>query len=287
LILSTERQVQLIGEATPENFLAKAFHFNLFKMNMNVSAKVSGHGGYQLAQVKGDNWFAAFPDSTCHLKWVLMGPLMNKTKVDLLSAELKGNGGEITYAGTKIWNSDIPNIKIDFCRRDNLFDSITAFPFHPEGYKELWNMPAMGPTNVALVNNVLVNCFIDVEREKREAAQLKNPANIEKLKKELMAHYQEMMKNPQIMNMTTPKDLSFNELLGVANLQQKAIMTTELMQSINYGRYIFEPTVHNKEKLIIKERLNGKELFPANTATEYAFFHLLLEHDPDGPYHYF
>ncbi len=284
MILDAERQMQLIGESMPETLVAKAFHFNQFKLNMNISAKVTGDGGYQLAQVKGDNWFSAFPDSTCHLIWVQVGPFINKTKVDLLAAELKGNGGEIPYVGTKIWNSDIPTIKIDFCRRDNLVDSITAYPFHPEGFKELWNMPRMGPMNMALVSNVLVNCFIDVQRARQDAAKFKNAAIVEKLKSEMLAQYQQMMMNYKSGNWAMPERASLNELSSIARGQQNSNKISEIIHSANPGRYIFEPTVHNKEKVVLKERLNGKEIFPANSATEYAFFHLTLEHDPDGPY---
>jgi hypothetical protein len=284
LILSLERQFQLIGGTAPDNFLSKAFHFNQFKLNMNISAKVSGNGGYQLAQVKGDNWFSAIPDSTCHLKWILVGPYINKTKGDLLAAELKGNGGEINYVGTKVWNSNIPAIKVDFCRNDEALDSITAYPFHPEDFKELWNMPKIGPKNMALVSNVLLGCFIDVARSQEDAAKFKNNANVEKLKTEMLAQYQEMMKNYKAGNVTMPDRSTLSDLTKIGMAQINSNKITELIHTSNPGRYIFEPVVHNKETLIIKERLNGKKIFPANTATEYAFFHLLLEHDPDGPY---
>jgi hypothetical protein len=137
---------------------------------------------------------------------------------------------------------------------------------------------------MTLVNNVLVNCFIDIEREKRDAAKFKNTANVEKLKTEMLAQYKDMMKNYQAGNMAMPERASLNELSSIAMGQQNSNKISEIIHSINPGRYIFEPAVHNKEKIVLKERLNGKELFPANTATEYAFFHLTLEHDPDGPY---
>ena len=284
MILSLERQFQLFGGVAPDNFLAKAFQFNQFKLNMNVSAKVSGNGGYQLAQAKGDNWFSTLPDSTCHLKWILVGPYINKTKVDLLAAELKGNGGEINYVGTKVWNSDIPAIKIDFCRIDNAIDSVTAYPFHPEDFKEMWLMPKQGPVNMALVSNVLVACFIDVNRSRQDAAKFSNPANVEKLKTEMMAQYQEMMKNYKAGNIIMPDRSTLSDLTKIGMAQINSNKISELIHTSNPGRYIFEPVVNNRETIVIKERLNGKEIFPANRATEYAFFHLLLEHDPDGPY---
>ncbi len=80
-----------------------------------------------------------------------------------------------------------------------------------------------------------------------------------------------------------PSAASITELRQMAAGVQNSNTILELIHSANTGRYIFEPTVHNKEMIVLKERLNGKELFPANIATEYAFFHLLLEHDPDRP----
>lgn len=50
-----------------------------------------------------------------------------------------------------------------------------------------------------------------------------------------------------------------------------------------YAFLIFE-TSPNFFQLIVKDKINGKELFPQNAATEYAWFHIKLEHDPDGPY---
>jgi hypothetical protein len=285
-IIGIERQFQLFtGGTMPDDILTKALAFNQFKLNMDISAKISGNGGYQLVQVKGNNWFSAIPDSTCRLKWILVGPYVDKTKMDLLAAEIKGNGGAIIYTGTKVWNSDIPTIKADFCKNDNRIDSITAYPFYPEGHKEIWNIPGKGPTNAALAATVLMGCFVDEARSHADAAKFSNPANVEKIKREMMAQYQAMMKNYKSGKMTMPASAaSITELSQMAAGVQNSNIISELIHSANTGRYIFEPPVHNKEKIVLKERLNGKELFPANIATEYAFFHLLLEHDPDGPY---
>ena len=100
----------------------------------------------------------------------------------------------------------------------------------------------------------------------------------------MLAQYQQMMNNYKSGNWAMPERASLNELSSIAKGQQNNNKISEIIHSANPGRYIFEPTVHNKEKVVLKERLNGKEIFPANSATEYAFFHLALEHDPDGPY---
>jgi hypothetical protein len=286
LLLSTERQFQLLGETMPGGLFARALKFNQFKLNMNVSAKVSGDGGYLLAQVKGDNWFSAFPDTTCHLRWILVGPYLNKTKVELLAAEMKGSGGSIPYVGTKTWNSGIPTLKVDFCKNEDVTDSIIAYPFHPEDFKELWNFPVMGATNVAQVNNVLVNCFIDVKRVKKQAEEFEDPAAVRKLQNEMLAQYQQMMKNYKSGNMIPSKNISLADLNSMSTAQANSNKISELIHSVNPGKYIFTPSINNRAKQVLKESLNGKEIFPENTATEYAWFHLLLEHDPNGPYHF-
>jgi hypothetical protein len=286
LILSIERQFQLFTGATiPDDLLAKALQFNQFKLNMDISAKISGNGGYQLVQVKGNNWFSAIPDSSCRLKWILIGPYADKTKMDLIAAEIKGSGRAIMYTGTKVWNSNIPSIKVDFCKIDDRIDSITAYPFYAEGHKEIWNIPGKGPANVSLAATVLMGCFVDEARSYQDAAKFSNSANVEKIKKEMMEQYNEMMKNYKAGNMTMPASgADLTRLSRMAAGVQNSNIISELMHSAKTGRYIFEPVVHNRETLILKEKLNGKEIFPRNTATEYANFPITLEHDPGGPY---
>jgi hypothetical protein len=286
LIISIERQFQLFNKTTmPDDLLVRALKFNQFKLNMDISAKISGNGGYQLVQVKGNNRFSAIPDSTCRLKWILVGPYVDKTKMDLIAAEIKGSGGAIIYTGTKVWNSDIPSIQVDFCKIDDRIDSITAYPFYAEGHKEIWNIPGKGPTNVSLAATVLMGCFVDEARSYQDAAKFSNPANVEKIKKEMMAQYREMMKNYKAGNRSMPASgADLAKLSRMAAGVENSNNISELMHSAKTGRYIFEPVIHNRETLILKEKLNGKEIFPRNTATEYANFPITLEHDPDGPY---
>jgi hypothetical protein len=282
-ILSTERQAQLMGGFTTGDLFSRLIKFNQFKLTTNISAKISGDGGYSLAQAKGNNWFFAVPDSGCRLRWVLVGPNMNKLKEELVAAEIKGAGAEMKYVGTKEWNSDIPSIKINFCQDENIRDSIIHYPLHPEGFQELWQIPYAGVQNLTQVNGVLIGCFIDVERTKEDAAEYSDPKKVEQLQKAMQEKYEKFMKNYKEGDVKAT-DLSFPQLQAMANSQVNSMNMSELMHSINPGRYIFEPVVHNKEAIIVMDKLNGKNLFPENTATEYAWFHLTLEHDPDGPY---
>lgn len=289
-ILSTERTLQLIGSTLAGNILEKAFAFNQFKMNMHVSAKLGNDDGHALAEVKADNWFYAIPDEKCQLEWILVGPYLNKMKVDLVETELKGKGGQIPYVGTKNWNSDIPKLKVDFCKKEPA-DTIVIYPFHPEGFQELWQYPQpWGVKNVITVSGVFQSCFMDVERLKEDYATYKNPENVEKLKKEMVAKYQQMLKNNKTHTVAIPPDEMHGEKYRLVQLGQWAEMQrmskgfSEIVQSVNPGRFLFTPVVYNKNSLIIQDKINGKVLFPQNGAIEYAWFHLQLEHDPEGPY---
>jgi hypothetical protein len=281
-ILTLERTMQIHGGGS-DGFLDKMLGFNQFKLYSNITAKMGNDGGYIAGHLRGDNWFSAIPDSTCRLRWVQTGPLVRQSKFQLLSAEFRGPAVDIPYVGTKIWNSDIPLMRVDFCSTST--DSIVAYPFHPDGdQQELWQFPApMGVVNVAELRAALLACFMDIEQLRRDAQEMKNPAEIEKVKKEMMAQYEALMK--QMNNgKVSPGDINFQSLNQHNNIQEITRRVTDMVHQKDPGRYVFTPTVHNKDKLIVKERLNGKELFPQNAATEYAWFHLTLEHDPDGPY---
>jgi hypothetical protein len=273
--LATERTLQLLGSNSGD-LLYDLVAFNQFKLNMNLSAKISADGGaYILGHMKGDNWFAAVPDENCKLRWVLRGPLENHTKVQLLAAEFRGPGVDVEYVGTKTWTSDIPTMRIDFC--DDAEDSVTAYPFHPEDFQELWRFPApLGVLNASEMETVTLGCFMDIKRLRAEANEMKDPAAIEKMKSEMKGQYEQMMK--QYTAGTVPANT------GLESMQNATRKMTEMIHRKNPGRYSFLPEVHNRDKVIVKDKINGKELFPENSATEYAWYHLTLEHDPEGPY---
>ncbi|MGB8192199.1 MAG: hypothetical protein WCF67_09785, partial [Chitinophagaceae bacterium] len=157
-ILSADRQFQLVGGVPAVN-MVELLNFNQFKLHVDVSAKASGDKGYQLAQVRGDNWYAAIPGKDCTLQWVLLGPDKSRLKVELLSAEIRGGGGEIPYVGTKDWQAPKPAMRIEFC--GNGKDTVEAYAFNAEGFNEIWQYPApAGATKAANMNAVLTGCFV-------------------------------------------------------------------------------------------------------------------------------
>lgn len=288
LMLELSRQAQLATGKIINPLLEKKFlNFNQFKMETDVSAKASTEGGYTLAHVEGYNWFFAIPGTNCKLQWVLVGPYANKMSYNLVAAEFRGKE-EFPYAGTKNWESNTPSLRLEFCRVDqDEPDSIIHYPIQAQGAEELWTFPQpTGTVNATLASGLLLSSFFDQEKLQQQARELKDPAAAEKLKKKMLADAQKAMDQWKGMNVTTANGgyTDVKKMDQWYNVQQYTKQLAELMYAASPGRYIFEPVLHNKEEIVIQAKLNGKELFPDNAATEYAWFHLILRHNPAGPY---
>jgi hypothetical protein len=279
-ILGHERRNQLLGLGKGEkNLFAEMIKFNQFKLNSNITAKLGDGGRYIMGHVRGDNWFYAIPDAaTCRLNWTLATTTIDRTaKYKLLAAEM--GGAPVQYVGTKDWQSQPPVFKMDFCYKEGeeVADSILVSTFHPEGFREKWRFPdPTGVMEVEQVSGILMSSFLDAERFKREA-ELINKDKIEKMQKDMQAKYAKLAaSNPGAMvNMSQKMQ---------ADMEKLNREIRELIAKANPLTYIFTPQLHNKTAAIFKERLNGKEIFPENTGIEYAWFHLTMEHDPNGPH---
>lgn len=280
-ILKIERERQILGQYIKgeENLLEQYLTFNQFKLNSNITAKLGQDNGYIAGHVRGDNWFYALPDNeTCRLNWILASKKTDRTaQYKLLSAELVG--APVEYVGTKEWQSQPPVIKMDFCRveGEEVADSILAHTFHPEGFREQWLYP--DPAGVMEVENlsaVLMACFLDVKQAKKDAEKI-NKEVMQKKTQELQNKYAKLMQG----NPAAASDLSIKMQADLEKLNREI---KEMLIKTNPLRYVFTPQVNNKSKEILKERLDGKEIFPENGAIVYAYFHLTMEHDPEGPH---
>ncbi len=286
LILETERSRQLLGRSR-DNKLDVLLSFNQFKMTVNIAAKVSGDGGYTLSQAKGKNYFAAVPDDQCKLKWILLGPDTKKMKYDLVAAELKGPGATVDYIGTRDWQSNEPIIRLDFC--NSIPDTVDLFTLSPHNLKETWRYPPpTGDMNTPLVNVSLMNCFMDIEQVKKDAAYYKNSANVEKMKNEMQQQQELFMKNNKALMQKNPSQWTAAERKRMAEpiaAMNAGSKVNNIVSSFATGRYRIMPEQkRNRSKIILQEKLNGKELFPQNGTTEYAWLHITMEQDPDSPY---
>jgi hypothetical protein len=284
LILTLERHYQLMGTTGEKPWqLDEMLNFNQFKMNVKASAKMSGNGGYLLAELKGDNYFSAIPGKDCRLQWILMGPDHQKAKYDLMAAEVRGPGGELTYVGSKNWASDAPRLRLDFCNEAEE-DSIEMFLFHEASHKELWVVPGMGTMQLSEVAAVMMGCFIDEERVRQIKDRFSDPKEVQKLMKGINDKAASFMSNNKGgLNGKSPAQMSAQEIqqLSLAMNDTKAIMDKIHESAFTY---LFKLEPNNRNSLLLRESINGKELFPRNAATEYAWLHIRLEQDPKSPY---
>lgn len=284
LILTIERHFQLMGTTKEKPWqLDEMLNFNQFKMNVKASGKVSGKGGYMLAELKGDNYFSAVPDKNCRLQWHLMGPNDRMAKYELVAAEIKGAGGELTYVGSKNWASDPPRIRIDFCD-DTTEDSIEMYSFHEAAFQETWDVPGVGPLQMPKVSAVMMGCFIDVRRVEQIKERFKNPEEVNKMMKAINNKSADFIANNQGgLSGKSPSQMSAQELqqLSLAMNDTKAML--EKIHEAAFT-YLFKLEPNNRNSLVLKESINGKELFPQNAATEYAWLHIRMEQDPHSPY---
>jgi hypothetical protein len=285
LILGCYRQYIMMGgsdeDAESQKIIEKACNFNSFKLKINVSGKLASDKFMQLAELKGDNYFSAMPDPndtvTCRLKWVLMGPDPEKKymQFDLGDAKLQGDGGEIVYVGTKKWKTPPPQLRIDFCGNGN--DTALISSFQPDG-KETWVIPKEGPKDLLFMGNILVMCFMDVDRLKKEANKEVMLKKMEQMKKEA-AEFQKNYAAGQ-----APSQSQIRSMMSKAKALSSGSMVSDMMQEYAVGSYLILPSPQNKNMRIFKERLDGKQLFPQNTKIEHAWFDITLEQDPDSPY---
>ena len=100
---------------------------------------------------------------------------------------------------------------------------------------------------------------------------------MEKRAKELQARYAKMIQG-------NPMDAGNLSIKMQADVEKMNREIKEMLAKTNPLKYVFTPLVNNKSKEIVKERLDGREIFPENAGIVYAWFHLTMEHDPEGPH---
>ncbi len=281
MILQFERTKQLMGtlDKTGSYLFLDLIKFIQFKLNSNITAKMGADNGYIMGHVRGDNWFYAIPDAaTCRLNWTIANSNTERiAKYKLLAAEM--GGAPVEYVGTKEWQSQPPVFKMDFCYKvgEAVPDSILANTFHPVGFREKWKFPEpIGVMEVEQLSGILMACFINVDEIKKTAEEF-NKDKIEKMQKDMQNKYSKIAS----MNVSDMSKLTIKMQADMEKLNREI---REMLVKSHPVKYVFTPQVNNKTINIFKERLNGKEIFPEFAAIQYAWFHLTMEHDPDGPY---
>jgi hypothetical protein len=260
-----------MSKSESERGLMEFVNINRFKVSIDVQAGLSKDGATTGVHMMGDNFFRAVPDSNCVLQWTLTEPDVSKMQFDLKTATMHTADVTPVYSGTKKWKSAPANLRLDFCKEEK--DTAFLFGFSPVDGKEVWTAQG-APIPAQVIPTTLLMCFVDVERAQANASDASLQARMEqeiqekseKLKAAIPAN-----KDPSKM---TPEELAkFNAAMNEA----KDMMGD--MQSISPYSFLFKTRLRNHEKTILDTTLNGKELFPQNTAISEAIFHLQIEHD--------
>lgn len=278
-VLGTMREYAMLGGKDKDYLQGgakyeKTLHFNRFKLDIKVSGRIETDGGGQLADLNGKNYFAAMPDpedTVSHkLKWILLGPdpEAKHMKFDLTDAKVWGKGGMVNYTGTKIWETIPPKLRIDFY--DEGKDTAMVFQFDPDG-EEIW---MVGTVPVPLsMQNILMVCFIDEERMRTEAKEKVYTEKLEKMKAEAVK-FQKQYAAGQM-----PSQSEINKMMNISKTLTSGSLVSEM---VLFGHYLVEPKPQNKNKLVFKDMIDGKQLFAKNTAIEHAIFDISMEHEPDA-----
>jgi hypothetical protein len=93
-----------------------------------------------------------------------------------------------------------------------------------------------------------------------------------------MEAYQKFQKNYSASS--APSASQISSMMNMAKAVSDGSKVSEIAQNNSIGSYLIKPVIQNKNKIVFKERLNGKELFPQNTSTEYAWLDISFEEDP-------
>ena len=129
------------------------------------------------------------------------------------------------------------------------------------------------------MSNVLPGCFMDIDRLKKEAA---NKDAITKKMEEMKRQAEEFKKNYAAGQ--EPSSSQIQSMMTQAKALSTGSMVSDMMQEYAVGSYLILPSPQNKNKVVFKEKLDGKNLFPENTKIEYGWFDISMEQDPDSPY---
>jgi hypothetical protein len=255
--------------------------FNHFKMSINVSEKMGADAVYVISQIRGDNYFAAIPDTNCKLKWILLGPDKDKMKFNLESVDYVAPV-KPHYVGTKDWYSDKPIMNLDFC---NDADTVEPGQFYPVGLKEKWVYPApLGLQYFPVISSAITTCFLNKERLYEKAAYWNNEEHVAELKAKMLAEHEKFMKNSKNLLGKDPSKMSSAEMMKMASAMTATDKMHDLIQAPSVINFFVKTKAENKNRIVFKEQLNGRELFPDNPAIIYAYFNIQLEQDPNSPY---
>jgi hypothetical protein len=275
-IIALYRQAELLGvsDVTAEKPLHEYLSATRFEMKMDATARIGGNGISQFAKITGSNFYRAIPDTQCILRWHLISPDTTKMVYKLEDVGMEAPGSSMSYVGTRKWKAAPANITLDFCHPER--DTLLLNGFQPDG-KENWVMANI-TQELPIVTSLFGNSFMD-EKRVREMAADKGLG--ERLKKEMMDEYEKHIAPYKHLMDKDPATLTAAEQ---EQLRKVVTASQEIRNKVNmpspFG-YLLKGRLKNSDKTVFDEQIDGKVLFPRNTAIQEAIMRVRIDHAPN------
>ncbi|MGZ5190854.1 MAG: hypothetical protein ACXWCZ_07510, partial [Flavisolibacter sp.] len=237
-----------------------------------AEGELGGDGKSMLAKIIGSNYYRALPDKDCKLRWYLFEPYTKYMNFNLEKAEMN-MGVDAKYTGTREYQSPPADILLGFCDKPAR-DTLLMQTFLPNG-QESWLVDGQTTTG-NFVQSIMMSCFMD-EKRVREAAG--NKAKYEKMRKEMMADYQNAIAgNEHLMGkdpatMTKDEREKMQKIVAATNAIQNKLTASAVMSNV-----IFNESLKNNLKTVFESEVNGRVLFPRNTSIKHAIFKVQIVH---------
>ena len=262
----------LFGEMDFPQKLSKFLEGNRFEMIVDTKAELGKDGQTIHAKMKGSNFYRAVPDKECKLRWHLYEPSDRMMQFNLEKAEMN-MGVPASYTGTKHWETPPADIQLGFCEKPER-DTLLMQNFHAKG-AESWIVQGQTIPG-GFITGVLMNCFMDEKRMREMAADKQLQ---EKLQKEMMAEYQKAIAgNEQLMakdpaTMTKEEREKLQKVVAATQNIQAKLTTAAAAYNV-----LFKESLQNNLKTVFEKEIDGRALFPRNTAIQLAKFKIQLIH---------
>ncbi|HYE55487.1 MAG TPA: hypothetical protein VD996_11605 [Chitinophagaceae bacterium] len=271
------RQIALIhGNETgvPEN-IGKFLRNNRFEMEVDAEARIGKGDDYINIKMKGSNTYAAVPDKDCKLRWHLVAPDEKRMLFQLDKAEMTlGKGGK--YTGTRDWYTTPAKIELGFCE-EPARDTLLVENFQSIG-EESWVIDGIA-TPGQFVRSTLFSSFMD---EKRVRAAAADKAMAERMSKEIMDQYKKNIAGNEALLKKDPATMTPEERERLAKLASASQdIQNKMVSSAAAFSLLLKESLKNNLKTVFESELDGKVLFPKNTAIQHAKYKVKLIHVED------
>ena len=274
-VSSLFRTAELLGENAKnlEHGIMEFIDISIFSLTIDARAKMQKDNAVFNAAMSGTNYFSAIPDSNCVLKWTLVSPDSSKMKYTLDEIGVLIGGDKGVYSGPMKWKSYPADLRLDFCNEQK--DTAILFGFDPLDGQEVWTFRGKTIPFARMVSFVYILSFMDVKRIQAMAA---DPGLQARLKQQMMDKYKEFMAANPGMGQKDPSKMTPKELEQMHKAMSAGKDMVNVVQSALPNSFLFKDRLMNNSKIVFDTQLNGKELFPENTAIQFAIFKVKIEH---------